>query len=47
MIAVMQFGNWGVEASEAVRVTETFLNYSEYLENYILNNKNLEINFRI
>src|SRR6056300_1419760 len=23
MIAVMQFGNWGVEASEAIRVTET------------------------
>ena len=23
MIAVMQFGDWGVEASEAVRVTET------------------------
>ena len=22
MIAVMQFGDWGVEASEAVRVTE-------------------------
>ena len=22
MIAVMQFGNWGVEASEAIRVTE-------------------------
>ena len=23
MIAVMQFGNWGVAASEAVRVTES------------------------
>jgi Xaa-Pro dipeptidase/ectoine hydrolase len=23
MIAVMQFGGWGVEASEAIRVTET------------------------
>ena len=23
MIAVMQFGDWGVEASEAVRVTES------------------------
>ena len=22
MIAVMQFGNWGVEASESIRVTE-------------------------
>jgi ectoine hydrolase len=22
MIAVMQFGDWGVEASEAIRVTE-------------------------
>jgi Xaa-Pro dipeptidase/ectoine hydrolase len=22
MIAVMQFGNWGVESSEAIRVTE-------------------------
>ena len=35
MIAVMQFGNWGVEASEAVRVTETgselFCNFSREL----------------
>ena len=35
MIAVMQFGNWGVEASEAIRVTETvhelFCNFSKEL----------------
>ncbi len=35
MIAVMQFGDWGVEASESVRVTETgselFCNYSRDL----------------
>ncbi len=35
MIAVMQFGNWGVEASEAIRVTdkgsELFCNYSREL----------------
>ena len=33
MIAVMQFGDWGVEASESVRVTEksseTFVNLAE------------------
>ena len=33
MIAVMQFGNWGVEASEAIRVTdqgsELFCNFSK------------------
>ena len=27
MIAVMQFGDWGVEASEAIRVTEKEVNY--------------------
>ena len=35
MIAVMQFGNWGVEASEAIRVTdqgsELFCNFSKEL----------------
>ena len=35
MIAVMQFGDWGVEASEAIRVTETgselFCNMSKEL----------------
>ena len=35
MIAVMQFGEWGVEASESVRVTETgselFCNFSREL----------------
>ena len=35
MIAVMQFGNWGVEASEAIRVTEKgcelFCNFSKEL----------------
>jgi len=35
MIAVMQFGNWGVEASEAIRVTdqgsELFCNFSKDL----------------
>ncbi len=35
MIAVMQFGNWGVEASEAIRVTERghelFCNFSKEL----------------
>ena len=35
MIAVMQFGNWGVEASEAIRVTENgcelFCNFSKEL----------------
>ncbi len=35
MIAVMQFGNWGVEASEAIRVTDTgselFCNMSKEL----------------
>ena len=35
MIAVMQFGNWGVEASEAIRVTdkgsELFCNFSREL----------------
>ena len=35
MIAVMQFGEWGVEASESVRVTESgselFCNYSRDL----------------
>ena len=35
MIAVMQFGNWGVEASEAIRVTdkgsELFYNFSREL----------------
>ena len=35
MIAVMQFGNWGVESSEAIRVTETghelFCNFSKEL----------------
>ena len=35
MIAVMQFGDWGVEASEAVRVTdkgaELFCNFSKEL----------------
>ena len=35
MIAVMQFGDWGVEASEAVRVTESgselFCNMSKEL----------------
>ena len=35
MIAVMQFGEWGVEASESVRVTENgselFCNYSRDL----------------
>ena len=35
MIAVMQFGDWGVEASEAIRVTETgselFCNLSKEL----------------
>ena len=35
MIAVMQFGNWGVEASEAIRVTDTgselFCNLSKEL----------------
>ena len=35
MIAVMQFGNWGVEASESIRVTETgselFCNFSRDL----------------
>ena len=35
MIAVMQFGNWGVEASEAIRVTdkgaELFYNFSKEL----------------
>jgi Xaa-Pro dipeptidase/ectoine hydrolase len=35
MIAVMQFGDWGVEASESVRVTENgsalFCNYSREL----------------
>ncbi len=39
MIAVMQFGNWGVEASEAIRVTEKgaelFCNFSKEL--YIKN----------
>ena len=46
MIAVIQFGDWGVEASEAVELQKQVLNYSAiYLENYILNNKNLEINF--
>ena len=46
MIAVMQFGDWGVEASESVRVTEKVLNYSAiYLENCILKDKYLEINF--
>ena len=39
MIAVMQFGNWGVEASESIRVTdngyELFCNFSKelYLKN--------------
>ena len=39
MIAVMQFGNWGVEASESIRVTEksceVFCNFSKelYLKN--------------
>ena len=27
MIAVMQFGDWGVEASEAIRVTDKEVNY--------------------
>ena len=27
MIAVMQFGDWGVEASEAIRVTDKDTNY--------------------
>jgi len=35
MIAVMQFGEWGVEASESVRVTEnsakTFCKFSREL----------------
>ena len=35
MIAVMQFGNWGVEASEAIKVTdkgsELFCNFSREL----------------
>ena len=35
MIAVMQFGIWGVEASEAIRVTdkgyELFCNFSKEL----------------
>ena len=35
MIAVMQFGNWGVEASEAIRVTdkgaELFCDFSKEL----------------
>ena len=35
MIAVMQFGDWGVEASEAIRVTdngsELFCNFSKEL----------------
>ena len=35
MIAVMQFGNWGVEASEAIRVTkngsELFCNFPKEL----------------
>jgi Xaa-Pro dipeptidase/ectoine hydrolase len=35
MIAVMQFGDWGVEASEAIRVTENgselFCNMSKEL----------------
>ena len=49
MIAVMQFGDWGVEASESVRVTEKGAEtYSVILvENCILNKKNkffLEIN---
>ena len=35
MIAVMQFGDWGVEASESIRVTnngcELFCNYPKEL----------------
>ena len=35
MIAVMQFGDWGVESSESIRVTETgselFCNFSKEL----------------
>ena len=41
MIAVMQFGDWGVEASEAIRVTESgselFCNMSkEFMLNKLL-----------
>ena len=32
MIAVMQFnGDWGVEASEAIRVTETFMEVNYFV----------------
>ena len=45
MIAVMQFGEWGVESSESIRVTETeptiFINF---LVSYI--SKGNEKNFR-
>ena len=39
MIAVMQFGNWGVEASEAIRITEKDVSYFVIFQKIcILNN---------